>query len=268
MAEQVYNDNFYKNRNKDTEYAAVKILGSTFERLRFEADSMVDVGCGVGTWLRVARDKHNVNTIVGLDGDYVPRQYLQIEGSCFIPSNLENYRVDKILEKLEGKRKFDIAVCLEVAEHIKRKGARGFIDKLCRLSDMVIFSAAVPGQGGVAHVNEQRLSYWVDLFEKNNYQLYDIIRADIWNDKNIPVWYRNNVVIFCNKEADKMLDTDNVSTIVDMVCPDMFEIKINSYEKQIRMMQKNMNLKYLLKGEVCKLLEKIKNFVAMNEGYR
>lgn len=27
MDEQVYNDNFYKNRNKDTEYAAVKILG-------------------------------------------------------------------------------------------------------------------------------------------------------------------------------------------------------------------------------------------------
>lgn len=109
---------------------------------------MVDIGCGVGTWLRVARDKHNINMVIGLDGDYVPRQYLQIEGSCFIPSNLENYRVDEILEKLEGKQKFDIAVCLEVAEHIRRKSARGFIDNLCRLSDMVIFSAAVPGQGG------------------------------------------------------------------------------------------------------------------------
>lgn len=243
MSEQIYNNEFYKNRDRDTDYAADVILGMTFKRLaKRKIDSMVDVGCGVGTWLRVAHTKYNVDTVVGLDGDYVPRQYLQIEDNSFIPSNLETYSADTILEKMfGGGYKFTLAISLEVAEHISRKNAKRFINNLCKLSDVVLFSAAVPGQGGDGHVNEQRLSYWVNLFEENGYQLYDVIRADIWNDAKIPVWYRNNIVIFCNKEMGEIVDVTHSSAIVDLIHPDLFE-------------NKNMSLRYLLKEKIRRIL--------------
>ena len=260
MSESVYDDNFYKNRNSNTEYAAVKILGLVLERLKRNMNSIVDVGCGVGTWLKIACTQYNFKTMVGLDGDYVPRQYLQIEEKCFMPTNLEDYCVEKVI-KCGNVTKFDIAICLEVAEHIERRNARKFVHNLCRLSDIVVFSAAIPKQGGNAHINEQRLSYWVKLFEENNYQLYDLIRSEIWNDKNIPVWYRSNVVIFGNREIENTLvNTKNVAAFMDVVHPDMFETKIKIYERQIKDLQVNYNLKSLLKGEICRIIERIKNF--------
>lgn len=243
MSKQVYNNDFYKNRNKKTEYSANTILRIVFEKLsKRNFNSMVDVGCGIGTWLRVAHTNYNVSTIVGLDGDYVPRQYLQIEDKYFIPSDLEQYHADMILKKFlcEENRKFDIAISLEVAEHISKEHASSFVNNLCKLSDIVLFSAAIPGQGGKGHVNEQRLSYWVNLFEKNGYQLYDVIRATIWNDLKIPVWYRNNVVVFYNKSLGKLIDTTHCSAIVDVVHPDLFE-------------NQEVSLKYLLKERIRKI---------------
>lgn len=260
MSEPVYNENFYKDRNRDTEYAAIKILNLVLNRLPRSMNSMVDVGCGVGTWLRAARTQYNFEIVVGVDGDYVPRQYLQIEEKCFMPADLENYCVEKV-KKWGAVTKFDIAICLEVAEHIGRRNARAFIHKLCELSDIIVFSAAVPKQGGDAHINEQRLSYWVNLFGENNYQLYDLIRAEIWNDIKIPVWYRSNIVIFCNRKIDNtIINTENAAAVMDMVHPDMFETKMKIYERQIKEMQENYNLKKLLKGELCKIVERIKNF--------
>lgn len=146
MFEQVYNDDFYKNRNRDTYYAAETILNLVLKRLLITPKSIVDIGCGVGTWLQVANIKYNINTVVGVDGDYVPRRYLQIKENEFVTCNLENYSVDKVMKE---NRKFDIAISLEVAEHISEENAFNFINKLCKLSDVVVFSAAVPKQGGI-----------------------------------------------------------------------------------------------------------------------
>jgi len=72
---------------------------------------------------------------------------------------------------------------------------------LADLSDVVLFSAALPGQGGVGHINEQPLSYWRSLFAKHGYVFYDAIRPQLWNDDRVAYWYRQNTVLAIKSEV-------------------------------------------------------------------
>lgn len=258
MSELVYNDAFYRNRNRKSEYAAERILGIVFDELAVKPNSVVDIGCGVGTWLRISKEKYGVKHVLGVDGAYVPQKYLQVSDKEFLAENLEKYEAEKLYQYNQNSQ-FDLAISLEVAEHIDRKYAKEFVNKLCNLSNVVCFSAAIPKQGGDAHVNEQRLSYWVDLFNQNGYLLADIIRSDIWNDKRIPVWYRNNVVLFYKKDVVD-LHTKQAKYICDIVHPEMLEQKVKEYENKILQLQKSRNFKSLTKEKVWKIVNKIKNF--------
>jgi hypothetical protein len=88
-----------------------------------------------------------------------------------------------------------LAVCLEVAEHLSPGRAQSFIADLCRLSDVVLFSAAIPGQGGTGHVNEQPPQYWAGLFEQQGYAVSGYLRWLIWDDDRVENWYRQNLLI-------------------------------------------------------------------------
>lgn len=259
MWDEVYNDAFYKNRDRISAYAAERILGIVFDELSIKPNSIVDIGCGVGTWLRVAREKYEVATVIGVDGDYVPRKYLQISEEEFLPENLEKYEVKKLYQYNSNKR-FDLAISMEVAEHVEKRYAEEFIKRLCDLSDVVCFSAAIPQQGGDKHVNEQRLSYWKDLFKENGYLCGDVVRAEIWDDKKIPVWYRNNVVLFYKKDAVH-LKTKDWYSICDIVHPDMFERKVRMYEKEIQRLKESRNLKCLIKEKVWEIMKKAQDLL-------
>ena len=211
----IYNDDFYRKRNQKTKYAAKRII-DILEQY-FEINSAVDVGCGVGTWLSELKKK-GARRVLGLDGDYVNRKYLVIDKDEFIPYNLS--------KSISVDEKFDLASSLEVAEHLPEKRAKGFVSDLCKLSDVVCFSAATKAQGGDGHVNEQRLSYWIRLFDGRGYKPLDIVRPEIWNDKKIPVWYRENIVIFVKNCNVELANTH----IFDIVHPDLYEDKIREYE--------------------------------------
>ena len=210
-----YADSFYKNRHKNTIYAAHKILKCVFDILP-SSKSIVDIGCGVGTWLYVAKKYFNVQKVTGYDGEYVPRKYLKINQEDFFPSNLE-----KMLFPCD--KQYDLAICLEVVEHIKPVYADSLVHNLCGLSHVVLFSAAILYQGGTNHVNEQRLSYWEEKFKKEGYLLADIIRPLIWEDENIPVWYRQNTVIFSDLNIINRKENIKKDSFVDIVHPDLFE---------------------------------------------
>ena len=59
----------------------------------------------------------------------------------------------------------------------------------------VIFSAAIPGQGGTGHLNEQFPAYWSKLFNENGFAVNSDFRFGIWNDDRIENWYRQNLMI-------------------------------------------------------------------------
>ena len=127
-------------------------------------ESVVDVGCGKGTWLSVCDDM-DIKVLLGIDGPHILdlNQFLLPE-TFFLEYNLDNQ-----IDKLKLEKKYDLAMCLEVAEHLQPNSAEAFVNFLVTSSDVILFSAAVPGQTGENHYNEQFPDYWLDIFNKHNY---------------------------------------------------------------------------------------------------
>jgi glycosyltransferase involved in cell wall biosynthesis len=75
------------------------------------------------------------------------------------------------------------------------------VDSLVRHASVVLFSAAIPDQGGTAHLNEQWPSYWAELFARRGYQAYDAIRPAVWDDQQVAWWYRQNILVFADAQA-------------------------------------------------------------------
>jgi SAM-dependent methyltransferase len=152
--------------------------------------SVIDVGCGLGAWAAEFL-AHGVPDVWGVDGDYVERSQLRIPSDRFWARDLKQpIRLD---------RTFDLALCLEVAEHLPESRAASLVVDLTSLAPSVLFSAAVPGQGGTNHVNEQYLPYWVDLFQRQGYEAIDPIRPRILGNDLVEWWYQQNTVMFVNQ---------------------------------------------------------------------
>jgi len=153
--------------------------------------SVCDVGCGVGTWLRAFLDA-GVQDIVGLDGYYVDKNLLEIPDSAFHEADLR--------QPLRLDRSFDIAMSIEVAEHLPESRSISFVEDLTRLAPVVLFSAAIPRQGGTAHINEQWQSHWAAIFAQYDFATCDVLRPIIWNNADIARWYRQNIFLFCRRD--------------------------------------------------------------------
>jgi hypothetical protein len=160
--------------------------------------SVVDVGCGVAPWLRTAMDLGATRGL-GMDGDYVDRSRLLVEPALFRQCNLET---ENLRAAVSGDQMFDLVICMEVAEHLSSARAESFIAELCSLSNLIIFSAAIPGQGGVNHVNEQWPEYWAERFATCNFACFDVLRQPLWNRNDCEWWYLQNVLVFARKDSD------------------------------------------------------------------
>jgi hypothetical protein len=144
-----------------------------------------------GQWLAVFRD-HGVEEILGIDGDYVNTQRLEIAADEFLACDLSN--------PIAVDRRFDLAVSLEVAEHLPEGSADAFVGLLTSLAPIVLFSAAVPCQGGTNHVNEQWPNYWAARFESRGYGTFDYIRDRIWDSADVECWYAQNILLFSRRQ--------------------------------------------------------------------
>lgn len=156
------------------------------------ARSVIDIGCGTGAWL-AAFAAHGAQRITGLDGDYVDRSRLLIPRPSFIPADLRR--------EWPSIGTFDLALCLEVAEHVAPEASERLIDNLTRLAPIILFSAAIPFQGGEDHVNERWPTFWYDLFKSRGYELIDPIRKRVWSDRRVEPWYQQNIVMYATRQA-------------------------------------------------------------------
>ena len=184
-----YDKKFYETNYPDSKTSAQIVLNHVLNLVP-EVESVVDVGCGTGVWLSVLKEM-GVKTIQGYDGNWVlGAGALAIPRECFSAVDLN--------KSIEVDRRFDLAISMEVAEHLAPENSAAFVHSLTRLSDIVLFSAAVPGQGGTNHINEQWPSYWSNLFRNENFEVVDLLRGMIWDDVRIPYWYRQNILLFLN----------------------------------------------------------------------
>ena len=156
----IYDDVFYNNQIEGSLASANKLLKILYQI--FKPLSVLDIGCGRGAWLATC-EKLGSEKLVGIDGPWVATNKLLSPNIEFHERNFEDYIT------IEGK--FDLAMSLEVAEHIKAKNATSFVSALCNASNVIVFGAATPNQGGSNHVNEQPQSYWINLFKNEGYAL-------------------------------------------------------------------------------------------------
>lgn len=223
----LYNEKFYSGMANATTISARRIIECLDSHLNGKIESIIDLGCGVGVFLREFQQFYGKDTVIlGVDGDYVDERMLVIPKKDFYPFDLKKIFI--LPEEYTTKyKKFDLAMSTECAEHLPANRAKSFVKDLTRLSDMVLFSAALPYQGGTGHINEQLLSYWVKLFKEEGYELRDIIRPDIWYMEDVITHYRSNVVIFVKEgtEISERLDRNARKQLIDVVNPDQFKYK-------------------------------------------
>ena len=185
-----YTEAFYDDQSEGSLESAVQVVPLIVDLLR--PASVVDIGCGVGTWLSVFM-KGGIEDVIGIDGDYVKTSQLHIPQDRFVAKDLARpFKLD---------RTFDVAMSLEVAEHLPGSAAEDFIGSLVSLAPVVLFSAAMPGQGGTNHINEQWPEYWRNLFDSHDYCVIDILRPRVWLNDKIGPCYRQNMFLYIRKNA-------------------------------------------------------------------
>lgn len=186
----IYTNTFFDYIDEGARRSAERIVGLVADWI--SPHSVLDLGCGRGVWLGVWRAA-GADEVTGVDGDYVDRSTLAIPERSFCAADLT--------KPLALDRKFDIAQSLEVGEHLPQGAADQLVNSLTQSADIVLFSAAVTGQGGEFHINEQPLSYWQDKFLKRGYRAYDCLRPELRADRSVEPWYRFNSVLYANAQG-------------------------------------------------------------------
>ena len=210
-----YDSSFYNSKRASALVSARTTLGELKKLYLF--DSVADIGCGDCIW-GVACEEIGISGYVGIDGEYA---------KAHVPAGFRKKFISHDLEKselvfLEGK--YDLVISLEVAEHLSKDCAPDFVRRLALIGDVVMFSAAIPGQGGSNHLNEQWQSYWSKLFLDHGFVPFDIVRPLIWNRNEVAEYYRQNILIYCSQSREDLINhfgscVLNIGPVFDIVHP-------------------------------------------------
>jgi SAM-dependent methyltransferase len=201
MESHRYDDVFFDYVDVGAYRSARQVLPVLQQYVR--VSSILDVGCGRGVWLAVW-NALGIADFLGVDGEYVDT------GRLAIPSN--RFVARDVSARFSLDRKFDLVQCLEVAEHIPEYRADILVENLIRHGDMVLFSAAIPGQGGESHINEQPYEYWHEKFDRQGYRPFDFLRPVIRALRNVQPWYRFNTFMFVNETGIARLSQEAART--------------------------------------------------------
>lgn len=214
-----YDEDFYILEKESSEGFSSIVIPYVIERLKCK--TVIDFGCGVGQCLNNVKRCNGIEKVMGLDGQWVEK-HLEIAQEEFYDCDLT--------QDIDLKEKYDLAISLEVAEHLPRKSAKTFIRNLVKHSNVILFSAAIPHQGGTYHVNEQYPSYWRKIFAAFDFSMCDCLRSHFWDDEKIEAFYRQNTFIYCRNDMQyeilEKLTFEGKN--IDVIHPYYWEIK-NTY---------------------------------------
>lgn len=185
VRELVYDDAFYEGTDAETRRLYERLADALLELC--EPRSVVDVGCGTGLVLR--RLAARGVAVRGLEGS---RPAIRRSG---LGERVLRVNLERGVPRLG---RFDVCVCMEVAEHLRPASSARLVEGLAALSDVVVFTAAPPGQPGRAHVNLRPQEYWERLFAAYGLapsELRDRLRAAI-ADVPEPRYIHANLMVF------------------------------------------------------------------------
>lgn len=226
--------------NVHNENSAKVIIPMILDFLKVK--SVIDIGCGLAQWLKVFQD-FGIEKIMGVDGSHVTKNDLLINAEFFTTVDLNNILIQ--VDSFKN-QKFDLALCLEVAEHLEPASSENLVDFITSCGDNVLFSAAIPYQKGENHHNEQNHAYWSNLFEKKGYIFLDPFREKLWNDERVSWWYRQNMFLVVKKESElcNKFQVFNGNTYIH---PKLLEMYVNN-ERLLKNELANNGLKKFLKN--------------------
>jgi SAM-dependent methyltransferase len=202
--------------------------------------SVIDIGCGIGTFIYCFKEQ-GISDVLGIDGSWCNKELINkfLAENEFLEKNLES--------KLVLDKKFDLVISLEVAEHLSEKSADIFVENLISSGNIILFSAAIPLQGGQNHINEQWLDYWEIKFLKHGYYLQDVIRPIFWDNPRVFWWYKQNMVLFTPK--DYVVPSEKRNNILkNVIHPDLYEERVRYLNNVITKQQQE--LKVIKQGEL------------------
>jgi hypothetical protein len=191
--QRFYGDGFYR-KQMSTSLVSARRYASILSAF-FQPQSVVDLGCGRGTWLKAFKEI-GAKRLVGYDGTWNSQDQMIDSEISFKSADL-----NELIDTLPAAR-FDLAMSLEVAEHLRPSAAETFVQSLTNFADVVMFGAAYPNQGGDNHINEQPASYWARLFNLVEYVPFDLFRPFVWGDADIAYWYQQNTFLYVRKNSD------------------------------------------------------------------
>lgn len=208
----MYGPQFFEQIREGTKRSASIVVPLIITTLQPAPDSVIDVGCGEGWW--GAEFENHGFSVKGIDR--------RVRDGVI---DIEDHDLERDLPELG---RFGLALCLEVAEHLSPGRAHSFVADLCGLSDLVVFSAAIPGQGGTNHLNERWPGYWVRLFAGEGYACSGALRWEIWEDDRIENWYRQNLLVF-TRHPDRLPNVfDNpMAPPWPVIHPVLFDARVN-----------------------------------------
>lgn len=219
-----YDEGFYADQVDGSARAAAVVLPLVFAVAKPER--VIDIGCGQGAWLAAA-ESLGARALTGLDGAWVDRAKLRSPRIAFHPTDLA--------QAIPDHGRHDLCISVEVAEHLAPSRAGAFVAELCRAAEVVLFSAAVPWQGGTEHVNEERASRWVARFAEHGYDCFDLLRGAVWDDARVAWWYRQNLFVFVARDSARHAAFAVAALPTaprDLVHPDAFESKVSWLERE------------------------------------
>lgn len=216
----VYDERFYDTIRPGARASAAVIVPDIMRMIdpgyRLE---VIDVGAGSGEW-SAAFTRHGAH-VLAVDGEWGRPAWEQANGendALYVEVDLSDTRLDDNI--YYG----DLAVCLEVAEHLDESRADGLVADLCR-SAVVLFSAAVPGQPGHNHVNCQPPTYWRDKFGALGYTGSGALRYRYWGNPEVEWWYQENLLIFWRSGSQPVgIEPDECHYLVHPVLYDSFRL--------------------------------------------
>lgn len=221
MTRPTYDDKFYNDISSSSYNSAKIYLNYLWQYI--QPVSVLDVGCGKGAWLKACHECGSKN-LIGFDGEWINLSEMLDKKIKFKPVDLDSkFTIDE---------KVDLTISLEVAEHLKYESSDQFIECLTKTSEIILFSAAYTNQGGTDHINENKHSYWANIFAKYDYKPFDLFRPKFWGDARVGFWFRQNTFLYIKKDSDlfKKFERDNIKEIynlnfMDCIHPELYENK-------------------------------------------